>query len=418
MSIEAATQDEVLAAINELFDPANRADPYSPTKRLRELGPVHPTPLGPYLITRFDDCLSALADTAWSHAGEAAMLHAHEDSEEAAQERALMAKMFAWMDPPDHTRLRALVTKAFTAKVVARMRSRVEEVSGGLIDRARSEGEFNVVERLAYPLSLTVISELIGIPASDHSLMREWSQHLARGFDPDSQLSPEERTGRKTAAREIFPYFRRLLDERNQRPREDLLSALAAVEEAGDVLSETEVLATCVSMLVAGHDTTANLTSNGLLALLRNPDQYELLRSRPELIRSAVDELMRFEPSIQMSTRTANRPTLLAGHEFSPGDGVIVLINSGNRDPARFSDPDRLDISRYHEGRPLRPRHLSFGWGIHYCIGASLTVLQMEILLQQLVHRAPMLELGSAGPTYKPHVFFRGPSTLPVRFLS
>lgn len=420
MPVESATatptrQDEVLAAINELFDPANRADPYSPTRTLRELGPIHPTSLGPCLITRFDDCFSALGDTAWSHAGEDGMLHAHEDSEEAAQERGLMAKTLAWMDPPDHTRLRGLVIKAFTAKVVAKMRSRIEEISGGLVDQARSEGEFDVVERLAYPLPLTVISELIGIPASDHSLMREWSQHMARAFDPDSQVSLAERVARRTASRELFYYFRNLLDKRHENPGKDLLSALAAVEEVGDVLSETEILATCVTMLVAGHETTVNLIGNGLLALMRNPEQYELLRKRPELIKSAVDELMRFDPSVQMSTRTANQPTVLAGHEFNPGDGVILLINSGNRDPARFSDPDRLDISRYHEVRTPRPRHLSFGWGIHYCLGASLAVMQMEILLQHLVHRVPMLELGGAGPTYRPNLFFRGLSSLPVR---
>lgn len=414
-SIESSTApiSQSVAAMSELFNPANRADPYGPTKVLRELAPLHQSPLGLHLVTRYEECAAILRDPSWSHAGEAALLHPEIDSEDAAAE---LPTSFVWMDPPDHTRLRGLVAKGFTARMVAGLRPRIDELVVRLIDEARAEGDFDLIKSMAYPLPLTVICELIGIPFSDHYLVQSWSQHLARGFDPDVLMEPEARKARSTAARELFAYFRTLITERRRQPTDDLLSALGAVEDAGDTLSATEVLATCVTILVAGHETTVNLIGNGLLALLRNPDQLQLLRDRPELIRSAVDELLRFEPPIQMTTRTATSSKMLAGRDFNPGEGVVVLLNSANRDPATFADPDRLDVSRTHERSIRRPRHLTFGLGIHYCLGAPLALLQMEILLCRLTERVPVFELTSGSPQYRPNLVFRGLSSLPVRF--
>ncbi len=414
---DAATSSEVDAAIEDLFDPANRHDPYGPANRLRTLGPVHRTRLGPSLITGFDDGFAVLSDVAWSHAGESSMLHDPEESEEAAQERGLMAKTFVWMDPPDHTRLRGLVVRAFTPRVVSSLRPRVEEIVTGLLDRVVGEGEFDLISELAYPLPLTVIGDLLGMPAADHPGVQDLSQHLARGFDPDTLMTREERASRRTSAKELFLYFRGLLNERHRNPGTDLLSRLAAVEVEGDVLSETELLATCVTMLVAGHETTVNLMGNGLLALMRNPDQFQLLREQPGLAAPAVDELLRYDPSVQMTTRTATRALTVSGHEFAPGDGVIVMLNSGNRDPRRFTDPDRLDLARFQNTSAPRPRHLSFGWGIHYCMGVALAVLQAEVLLQQLASRVSAIEQAGE-PDYRPNLFFRGMRALPARFLS
>jgi len=400
-------------AMGQLFDPANRRDPYSPSRVLRELGPLHRTPLGLHLVTRYADAAAVLRETAWSHADEAALLHPDVPAEQAAEE---LPASFVWMDPPDHTRLRRLVGKAFTVPMVAALRPRIEQVAEELVDKALAAGELDLIEGIAYPLPLTIVCELVGVPASDHRLIQGWSQDLARGFDPDVLLTPEARAARSTSALEFMAYFRALIDHRKDHPADDLLSALAAVEDADDVLTETELLATCVTILFAGYETTVNLAGNGLLALMRNPDQMDLLRRLPELVPSAVQELLRYDPPLQMTTRAAKGPMSLAGQEFATGDGLVVLINSGNRDPEAFEEPDRVDVTRYHERVPPTPRHLAFGLGIHYCLGAPLALLEMQVLLEVLLRRVHTMEADTDDPPYRPNLIFRGLAALPVRF--
>ncbi|MFJ8815214.1 cytochrome P450 [Amycolatopsis thermoflava] len=400
-------------AMAELFLPTHRADPYTPARRLREAGPVHRTPLGLHLLTRYADCAAVLQSTAWSHADEAGQLHPSISPEEAAEE---LPTSFLWMDPPDHTRLRTLVSKAFTPRTVARLRPRIEQLCAELVDAALERGEFDLIDLMAYPLPLTIVCELIGVPAADHRVVQKWSQDLARGFDPDVLMTPEAHAARSTASREFMRYFRDLIDYRRERPREDLLSALAAVEDRGDVLTELELLTTCVTTLVAGHETTVNLVGSGLLTLMRQPAEFERLRRHPEYVPSAVEELLRFEPPVQMTTRSATEPMTLAGHEFAPGDGVVVLINSGNRDPAVFTDPDRLDVARYHDRTSPPPRHLAFSLGIHYCLGAPLALMEMEVLLHELLRRVGTMAPLTAQPRYKPNLIVRGLAELPVRF--
>ncbi|MEU5695111.1 cytochrome P450 [Actinosynnema sp. NPDC020468] len=403
--------DAVTQAMADLF--VRRADPYTPARTLREAGPVHRTPIGLHLITRYADCATVLQGNDWSHADEAGQLHPSVDPERAAEE---MPTSFLWMDPPDHTRLRGLVSKAFTPRTVAELRPRIEALVTELVDRALAAGEFDLVELIAYPLPLTIVCELIGVPAADHKAVQTWSQDLARGFDPDVLMTPETHEARSTAAREFMRYFRALIDARRAEPRDDLLSALAAVEDRGDVLTETELLTTCVTTLVAGHETTVNLVANGLLALMRNADQWELLRAHPEYVPSAVNELLRFDPPVQMTTRSAKKPMTVAGHDFAEGDGVVVLVNSGNRDPEVFPDPDRLDVTRYHDRRDPAARHLAFSLGIHYCLGAPLALLEMEVLLAELVRRVTVMEPLTDEPQYKANLIVRGLSALPVRF--
>jgi hypothetical protein len=284
---------EIHPALIDLFNPANRADPYPACRALREAGPLHRTPLGLYLATRHADCVSVLQNTAWSHANEAAQMHPTIAAEDAPQE---LPTSFLWMDPPDHTRLRGLVSRAFTPKIVAGLRPRIEQLVGELVDGALAAGEFDLIQRIAYPLPLTIVCELVGVPAKDHATVQRWSQWLARGFDPEVLLPPEAADQRSAAARDFMAYFRELIDERKRNPADDLLSALATVEDNGDTLTETELLATCVTTLVAGHETTVNLVANGILALVRNPDQFELLKEQPELIESAVEEMLRYDP--------------------------------------------------------------------------------------------------------------------------
>ena len=256
------------------------------------------------------------------------------------------------------------------------------------------------------------------MPAEAHPAVRQWASALARGFDPDVLMSPQERAERSDGAREFQAYFRGLIDERLARPADDLLSALAAAEEQGDVLTETELLATCVTLIVAGHETSVNLVGNGLLALMRHPDQLALLRRHPELVAPAVDELLRYDSPVTMTTRAATRPLTVAGREFAPGEGVVPLIASANRDERAFSEPDRLDVTRYHNRQPRPNRNLTFSLGIHYCLGAPLAALEMDVLLREVLDRVRVLELLDDRPRYKPNIVLRGIAELPTRFLS
>ncbi|MEV0060820.1 cytochrome P450 [Nocardia sp. NPDC050718] len=401
----------VQTALVQLFGPDGRADPYAPARVLREAGPIHQTPLGHHVLTRYEDCAAVLSTTAWSHAEEAAMMHPTVSPENAAEE---LPTSFLWMEPPDHTRLRNLVTKGFTPRMVTRLRPRIEQLCEQLVDDALAAGEFDLVEKIAYPLPLVIACELIGVPEEAYDQVHRWSQDLARGFDHDYTLPEECLTARSAASRGFMGYFRELLNERRADPRDDLLSVLSQVEDRGDVLTEQELLATCITTFVAGHETTANLIGTGMLRLLRNPDQIQLLRDRPELLPVAPDELLRLDPSVQITTRAATRPITVAGHEFEQGEGVVVLINSANHDPAAYADPDRVDMTRFSD--PMNPakKHLGFSLGIHYCLGAPLALLEMEILLDVLLRKVRTLELRSENPPFKPNVVIRGLESLTV----
>lgn len=408
---EQLTADTVL----RFFSPEARADQYSLVRELRAAGPLHRTPIGVYLVTRYADCAAILQDAAWSHASEAAHLHPTVAADEATSE---LPTSFLWMDPPDHTRLRALVSKAFTARTVAALRPRISDLCTSLVDAALRAGEFDLIDLIAYPLPLTVVCELVGVPTEAHEAVREWSFALIRGFDPDVLMTDKERADRSTAAREFQAFFRALIDERRARPADDLLSALAAVEDQGDTLTENELLATCVTLIVAGHETSVNLVGNGLLALMRHPDQYDLLRARPELVPSAVQEILRYDPPVAMTTRSATRPCTVGGRDFAPGEGVVPLLCSANRDERVFADPDRMDITRYHDRRAPAARNLAFSLGIHYCLGAPLATLEMEILLAEVIRRVGTLEPLTDNPRYKPNIVIRGLAELPARFAS
>lgn len=401
--------------VMRFFSPAARADQYSLLRELRAAGPLHRTPLGLYLATRYADCAAVLQNVSWSHASEAGQLHPTVSAEEAASE---LPTSFLWMDPPDHTRLRTLVSKAFTPRRVASLRPRIKELCRQLVDAALEAREFDLIDAIAYPLPLTIVCELVGVPVEAHGAIREWAAALVRGFDPDVLVTEQERQARSTAAREFQAYFRTLIDERRARPADDLLSALAAVEDQGDVLTETELLATCVTLIVAGHETTVNLVGSGLLALMRQPDQLQLLRDRRELIPSAVEELLRFEPPVALTTRTATRPFTVGGREFAPGEGVVALICSANRDELVFKDPDRLDVTRYSDRSAPPPRQLAFSLGVHYCLGAPVALLEMEVLLAEVLDRVRVLEPLTDSPAYKPNLVVRGLAELPTRFVS
>jgi cytochrome P450 len=268
----------------------------------------------------------------------------------------------------------------------------------------------DVIEDLAYPLPVRVISEMLGVPPEDHTTFRGWSHELARSLDPNPFPSTETIDRLKAALDAFDEYFRGLIAERRRSPRDDLVSSLIEAEEKGDRLSEAELLATLRLLLVAGHETTVNLIGNGTLALLRHPQQLQLLRDDPSLAASAVEEVLRYDPPVQLTGRIALEDIEIAGVTVQKGLGVVLLLGAANRDPDRFPDPERFDVTRNDDN------HLAFGFGPHFCLGAPLARLEGQAALSTLVRRFQGLALQVEEPQYKENIVLRGLAALPVRF--
>ena len=395
------------------LDPAFRADPYSLYARMRREDPVHQAPFGRWVLSRYADCVSVLKDPRASSdlTNTEAYQRAIEKRGDAGPDDPLLKmRPFLIMDPPDHTRLRGLVSRAFTPKVVEGLRPRIQELVDTLLDVVAERGSIELIEDFAYPLPVTVICELLGVPPEDHATFKEWSRDLARGQDPPEVVPPEVRKRSVEAMQRFMDYFRAQIKERRKKPTDDLLSALIVAEEAGDKLTEDELLATCVFLLAAGHETTVNLIGNGMLALLRHPDQLDKLRDDPSLASSAVEELLRYDAPVQFALRTAKEEIEIGGRTIPKGQQIIVLLGAANRDPEQFPDPDRLDITRADN------RHIAFGFGIHFCLGAPLARIEGEIAFRTLVRRFRRLELQTDALEYKENIVLRGLASLPVSF--
>ena len=390
-------------AVTGVFDPARRHDPYPSYAALRAAGPFIPGPMGITLVPGYAECDAILQNPRWSHAEESALLHPDSDVE--------LPGSFLWMEPPDHTRLRGLVSRAFTARTIENLRTRATELAETLVDKAVADGVADVIDAIAYPLPLTLVCELLGVPAADHGLIREVSGAIARGLDPDALLTQEERDARTAAVHQFTDYFGALVARRLEEPRDDLVTALAQVHAAGDRLTPTETIGTLLILVVAGHETTVNLIGNGVLALINNPEQYRALRADPSLAVPAADEMLRYDAPVHLTTRTARAEITVSGRTFQPGEAVLLLFGSANRDARAFPDPDRLDLRRYPSGAR---RHLSFGLGLHYCLGAPLARLEMEVVLRALAAKVSSPELVSP-PPYRPNLVVRGMSELKVR---
>jgi hypothetical protein len=317
----------------------------------------------------------------------------------------LLSKVLVFMDAPDHTRLRGLVGKAFTPRSVERLRPRIAALTDELLAPLHDAGHFDVIDDIAFPLPVTVICELLGVPAEDRALFRRHTRDLTVMLDRD--VTPEQLGGAAAAALTFAAYLVPLFEQRRRAPRDDLVSALVAAEEAGDRLGADELLTTVVLLLTAGHETTMNLIGNGLLALLRNPDQLELLRARPELMPSAVEELLRYDSPVRLTVRTALVDTTVEGESVRAGEQVVAMLDAANRDPAVFEAPDRLDITRDAH------RHLAFGAGAHFCLGAALARAEAQVALAALV-ALPDLDLAIAEPVWRPIVSFHALESLPV----
>jgi len=394
------------AVFNPLL-PEFHANPYPFYRALREEDPVHESPLGFWVCTRYDDAVMVLRDPRFGREGMADLL----ESRLGIARDASHTRDMLFRDPPDHTRLRGLVSRAFTPRVVDVMRPHIQEIVDGLLDRVEGAHAMDVIEDLAYPLPVTVICEMLGVPTADQDVFKGWSNDIARSLDAAILPAGSDVLARGREARlAITDYFRSLINTRRKDPRPDLLSALIAAEEEGNKLSEGELVSTCILLLVAGHETTVNLIGNGLLALLQHPDQLRALRDDPALIQTGVEELLRFDGPVQRTGRMTTADVEIGGKHIPKGSVVVSVIGAANRDPKHFSDPDRLDVSRKEN------RHIAFGFGIHFCLGAPLARIEGQIAIGALVRRMPGLTLVSDTPEWRESSVLRGLKTLPVTF--
>jgi cytochrome P450 len=332
--------------------------------------------------------------------------------------RPFFTAVSSWMlmiDPPDHTRLRGLVNKAFTPRVVENMRGLVQRLVDEMLAAAKKQGRMDIITDLANPLPATVISELLGVPATDQRQFKAWSDDIALALSGiDTAATKEELFALYNLGQRSFlalsDYFRERVIELRRHPQENLLSALAQAEEQGDRLTEDELFANCVLLMIAGHETTTNLIGNGVLALLQNPGQREALSANPDLIVSAVEELLRYDSPVQKMGRIALADIHIAGKQIEKGQLVCFSFAAANRDPEQFESPNQLDIAR----KPNR--HLAFGHGLHYCVGAALARLEGQIAINSILRSLPKLELANEKLEWHRNFTLRGLKSLPVAF--
>lgn len=393
------------------LDPAVHADPYPQYRLLREQDPVHQGPLGFWIISRYQDIAAALRDPRFGHAMDetAVMLKIMEGPGSITIDE--FSRWMLFRDPPDHTRLRKLVSKAFTPRAVELLRPRIQAIVDRLVDDLVAQladgGVADLVEGLALPLPVTVISELLGVPDEDRAQAREWAEAVAQALDP---IVTEEQALRSDAAVvELTAYLKEVIAERRRSPGTDLLSELIAAEDEGGHLNESELISTVALLFGAGHETTRNLIGNGMLALMRNPAEMARLREAPAMIRPAIEELLRYDSPVQNTGRVAKEDTYIGSWPVPKGQPVAFLLGAGNRDPEVFTDPERLDVGRVD----VKP--LSFGGGIHFCLGAMLARMEGAEAFGALLTRVPEVELATENLEWRPHITLRGLSSLPVR---
>jgi cytochrome P450 len=407
--------DEMVAdpySLEHLIEPEHHANPYPFYHRLRADDPVHHDEEYGWVFSRHADVVAALREPTMS--AERARL-GDVEIPEAVRElvapamRAFMRQML-FLDPPDHTRLRSLVNKAFTPRAVEAMRQQVAEIVEGLLDAIVAGGATaDMIADFAYPLPVVVIAQMMGVPRADHAQFTEWTAELGALIGGNA-LTAERAPQALSAVLQMMAYFRQIIAEHRAHPRDDLLQALLDAEDRGDVLSEDELLGNCMLLLAAGHGTTTHLIGNGLVALFRHPDQWARLVEQPELAASAVTEILRYDGTVQMTSRVARQPVTIGGQRIEAGERIIPVLAAANRDPAQFPEPDRLDLTRREN------RHVAFGHGIHYCVGAPLAQVEGQVALAAIARRLPRLRPATSLDelAWIESVTFRGLAALPV----
>ncbi len=392
----------------ELLEPANRADPYPVLDRIRRRGPLQLPDSNLVVFSSFAACDEVLRDPR-SCADRLKSTAAQKAVDEGAAARPFGTPGFLFLDPPDHTRLRRLVSKAFSPKVVKGLEPEITALVDGLLDKVEVTGEFEVIADLAYPLPVAVICRLLGVPIEDEPKFSWASSLLAQGLDPFIAFTGQSQgfEERLQAALWLRGYLRDLLQQRRARPADDLMSGLIAVEESGDQLTEDEIVATCNLLLIAGHETTVNLIANGVLAMLRNRDVWTDLARDAGWAPAIIEETLRYDPPVQLVGRVAGEDMSIGDVPIPKGDTMMLLLAAAHRDPEVIDRPDDYDPRR------AAVRHLAFGLGPHFCLGAPLARLEATVALSAVTRRFPDARLGGE-PVYKPHVTLRGMAQLDV----
>jgi cytochrome P450 len=397
----------------DLLNPAALANPYPVYHRLRADDPVHWNPImNAWLLTRYADVKTALQDprVAAGHIDmsvRAMLPEALWEPLDAISD--FLSRWVIGMNPPEHRRLRHLLNAGFKPRLVENLRPRVQVITDELIDAIQDPGQIEIIRDFAYPLPAMVIAELLGMPAADRPLMQSWSQVIVTFLTFGRPEDPVVIGDMHRTILEMSDYLRALIAERRRAPQDDMISNLVAAEEQGTVLGEDELLSTCALLLFAGHETTMNLISNGLLSLLLHPDQHRRLLDDLSLAPNAIEEFLRYDSLVPFVWRVAAVDIELGGKTIKAGDRVLPSPGAANRDPAQFPDPDRLDI-----GRSNAATHLSFGHGIHFCLGAPLARLEAQIAFPTLLRRLPGLRLVSETPAWSPSIGVRRQTALPV----
>jgi len=407
MASTGLSQRDPQSLLLALLDPANRADPYPAYHQIREAGPLQLPGMTLTVFATFGDCDEVLRHPSAANDRSKATLAQREPE---PQQRQIGPPSFLFQDPPDHTRLRGLVSKAFAPKVVKALEPDIAALIDELLDRAERAGTFDAVTDLAYPLPVAVICRLLGVPIEDEQHFSRASALLAKALDPIYTVTGESHDNIDEivdAGRWLRDYLRDLIARRRAHPGEDLMSALIGVEESGDVLTEEEIVATCNLLLIAGHETTVNLIANAILALLRHPHQWAALRADPRRGSAVVEETLRYDPPVQLTSRIAADDMTIGDTTVPKGDIMLLLLAAANHDPAIAERPDKFDPDR------ATIRHLGFGKGIHFCLGAPLARLEASVALTKLVERFPDARLAGE-PQYKPNLTLRGMAHLAI----
>lgn len=397
-----------------LFDPKFNANPYLTYSRLRSEDPVHRYFVGgDWIVTRYADVKAVLKSGCVRTDDRPKSIKERnqyfQDKGKNLNTLAYTTSRFLfYMNPPEHTRLRGLVGKAFSPIVVERMRPHIQEIVDELLDKVRHKGSMDIVADLASPLSVNVISKLLGIPNEAQQQLHQWSHVLSRILDP--LVSLEEYEAMNKATEEFQEYLRIIIAEREKNPQADFISTLIAAQEQNDRLTQKEILAVCTLLFGAGEETTGNTIGNGMLALLQHPNEMEQLKREPTMIQSAVEETIRYDSAIQMLTRIATDNLEIGNQTVKAGEKIVLCLGAANRDPAEFPEPDQLNINRDQN------QHVAFGDSIHYCLGAALARLETQIAINTLIQQFPDLKLASNKLEWRKSIVLRGLKALPVSF--
>src|SRR6185436_501786 len=409
MSLNSSNASASNLSLYHLLDPEVLADPYPLYRQLREEAPIHWDPyLHTWVVTRYQDVVTVLHQFSANRTPTPAQLAAI-GMEELRPIAQLMTKQMLFMDAPAHTRLRSLASTAFTPARVEALRNHIREILDRLLTPLLRRGHMDVINDLAAPLPAIVTAEMLGVPTSDCDQLKNWSADFAEVLG-NFQHNPDRATRTLKCVAEMTDYFREAIRQQRERPREGLINSFITAEIEGDRLTDEEIIANCIVTMVGGQETTTNLIGNGVLTLLRQPDQMQKLRDDLSLVPSAVEEMLRYESPSQHTARICPEDTELGGKLIRKGQAVIAVMGAGNRDPERFPDPDRLDLGRKDN------RHLAFGWASHFCFGAPLARIEGQLAFEAIARRTANLALDPGPIVWRDNLGLRGLTSLPVTF--